>query len=100
MISSLFLNADSKEDKATFHYEFLLDEDEVTYEYSKKDINTLATEQLSINGSLIFKYNFKAYYDKNNTKYIVPNIYAFEPYDDRKLQIDYALRQKNFKCWC
>ena len=52
------------------------------------------------NLNLIFKYNFKAYYDKNNTKYIVPNIYAFEPYDDRKLQIDYASRQKNLKCWC
>ena len=38
MISSLFLNADSKEDKATFHYEFLLDEDEVTYEPRDKYI--------------------------------------------------------------
>ena len=96
MISSLFLNADSKEDKATFHYEFLLDEDEVTYEYSKKDINTLATEQLSINGSLIFKYNFdKREFENNNLNLIDAHSLNFELWDNQLSVLNYIISHSN-----
>lgn len=96
MISSLFLNADSKEDKATFHYEFILDRDEVIYEYSKKDIKTLATEELSINGSVIFKYNFdKGEFENNGLNLIGADSLNFELWDNELSILKYIISHSN-----
>jgi AAA15 family ATPase/GTPase len=50
-----YLNADSREDKATFKFFFIFDSIEVVYEYSKKDYQNLISERLIIaNKEVIF----------------------------------------------
>ena len=53
-----YLNANSDKDFAYFTYVFLLDDDEVKYEYKKRSITEFAFEKLTINGELMFSYDF------------------------------------------
>jgi len=52
------LNAGSQEDKASFLYEFLFDEDQVVYEYSRRSDSKIADERLSINEKVIFEIEY------------------------------------------
>jgi AAA15 family ATPase/GTPase len=47
---SFYLNALSDDDTATFKYEFLIESDEVVYEYEKSDYETIISERFLING--------------------------------------------------
>jgi AAA15 family ATPase/GTPase len=46
-----YLNADNGTDMAKFKLEFQFDEDTLVYEYTKKDVETLVQEKVTINGS-------------------------------------------------
>lgn len=46
--ATLFLNADSDEKEATFHYEFDINGHELQYEYCKSDYNKLVSEKLML----------------------------------------------------
>ncbi|MFK5977088.1 MAG: ATP-binding protein [Sulfurovum sp.] len=48
-----YLNADSKEGKASFIFTFVFDEVEVIYEYTKKDYQTLVSEKLTIDNKIV-----------------------------------------------
>lgn len=53
-----FLNADSAEDKAYFHYVFEIDGCEVIYRYTRHANRALGSEELIIDGLVIFKCDF------------------------------------------
>lgn len=55
---SNYLNLDSNKPFATFHYEFQFDEDEVIYEYGKRDPEYLIYESLWINQKQVINYNY------------------------------------------
>ncbi len=65
-----YLNLNSNKEYAEFKYIFIFDNDELIYEYKKKDYNNLIEERLSVNGKLIILYN---YFNKTNN-YIDENI--------------------------
>lgn len=56
---SVLINADSRDDTAKFMYEFKFGNDEVIYKYSRFANTDLCDEELSINGNIIFKCDFK-----------------------------------------
>lgn len=56
---SVLINADSQDDTAKFIYEFKFGNDEVIYKYSRFANAELCDEELSINGNVIFKCDFK-----------------------------------------
>lgn len=56
---SVLINADSRDDTAKFIYEFKFGNDEVIYKYSRFANAELCDEELSINGNVIFKCDFK-----------------------------------------
>lgn len=53
-----YLNADNANEPASFKYEFLFDGISVIYEYKKMDMGTLVQEKLSVDGLLIFDFDF------------------------------------------
>lgn len=53
-----FLNADSAEDEASFHYVFEIDGCEVIYRYTRCSNGALGSEELSIDGLMIFQCDF------------------------------------------
>lgn len=61
-----YLNLESNKKEALFKYIFKFNNDEVIYEYSKKSINDLGFEKLTINKDIIVHYN----YDNDSIKYI------------------------------
>lgn len=65
-----YRNLDSIETPAEFKYTFLLDGDEIVYEYMKLDVSFLISEKLTINGQEVLNYN---YFVKENN-YIDPKI--------------------------
>lgn len=56
---SVLINSDSRDDTAKFIYEFKFGNDEVIYKYSRFANAELCDEELSINGNVIFKCDFK-----------------------------------------
>jgi AAA15 family ATPase/GTPase len=54
-----YSNANNDSDIASFHYEFLFDENEVIYDYEKTDIRNIISESLSINGKLLARIDRK-----------------------------------------
>lgn len=58
-----YLNLDSDKQYAEFKYCFVFDEDEVVYEYKKRDSFYLIDEKLTINNKEMLYYN---YFDKKN----------------------------------
>mgnify|MGYP000955018788 CR=1 FL=1 len=54
-----YLNGNGTEDYATFIYEFVIDNYEYVYHYQKTSADKLTYEELSINKTKIFSYNFK-----------------------------------------
>lgn len=58
--NKILLNADSKENAATFSYTFKFDEKEVIYQYSKLENGQLANEELKVDGEKIFDFNFNS----------------------------------------
>lgn len=57
-----YLNLQSNKEYAKFKYTFQFDDDEVEYEYGKRDQNNLIYEKLIINNSIVIDYN---YFDSN-----------------------------------
>lgn len=53
-----YLNADSGEAQAEFRYDFQFDQTEISYLYRKTDAYSLSYEELSIDGRLLFSYDF------------------------------------------
>lgn len=69
--NGILLNADSKEDAATFQYEFQFYDTELSYKYSRLSNQELRDEELFINGQNIFKCNFSLReYNFDNLDYI------------------------------
>lgn len=69
--NGILLNADSREDAATFQYEFRFEDTELSYKYSRLSNQELREEELSINGKSIFKCNFCLQeYNFDNLDYI------------------------------
>lgn len=60
---SNYLNLDSDKEYAEFKYCFVFDDDEVVYEYKKRDSFYLIDEKLTINNKEVLYYN---YFDKKN----------------------------------
>ena len=58
-----YLNLDSKLEYAVFRYEFQFDDDEVIYEYAKRDPENLIYENMWINKTLVLDFN---YFDKKH----------------------------------
>ncbi|MCG3671553.1 AAA family ATPase [Aliarcobacter butzleri] len=52
-----YLNADLKDKKASFKFEFKFDKDIVEYSYSKSDYQTLVSEELKINDNMFLSIN-------------------------------------------
>lgn len=53
-----YLNMSGRKSFAEFEYTFMFDEHEVTYRYSKTDVNTLKGESLSIDGKEVIFFDF------------------------------------------
>ena len=69
--NGILLNADSKEDAATFQYEFQFYDTELSYKYSRLSNQELRDEELFIDGKSIFKCNFSSReYNFDNLDYI------------------------------
>ncbi|MCR5786854.1 MAG: AAA family ATPase [Acholeplasmatales bacterium] len=58
-----YINLESNTNYASFKYEFQFDEDNVVYEYEKKDQDNLLREKLYFNGVKVIDYD---YFDSNN----------------------------------
>ena len=54
-----YLNVDSPDDYATFHYVFVFGKDEIDYTYRKNENQDLLYEQLLLSKKLIFDYDYK-----------------------------------------
>lgn len=67
----VFLNADSIEEMATFSYEFRFENSELVYRYTRLSNQELMSEELLIDGKIIFSYDYKNNkFSFNNLKYI------------------------------
>ena len=64
-IYDYYLNVASLNDYAEFHYVFLFDRDEIDYRYRKDNKQTLISEKLSVNGTVLFEYDYQK--NKGNT---------------------------------
>ncbi len=64
-----YLNLETSCHHAIFRYTFLFEDEEVVYEYKKKNPNELLSEKVSINGKTVIDYDF---FDKN--KQFIDNI--------------------------
>lgn len=66
ILYSYYINGDYIDDIVTFSYEFLFGSQIVVYSYTKDSNRKLVTEELSSNGRLIFKQNYKTEAYVNN----------------------------------
>lgn len=57
-VYDFYLNADSESQVAEFTYLFSLNQSDILYTYRKSDLRTLLYESVSINGEVIFSYDF------------------------------------------
>jgi len=86
-----YINLGSKEEFADFTYYFQFDDDEVVYNYKKRDPYNLIEENLKINGKTVVFYN---YFQKNNNivdKEIIGDL-KIELIDNRLSVIKYIYR--------
>lgn len=68
IIYAYYVNGDFIDNIVEFKYEFLLNNKNILYSY-KKDINAkLLSEELSEDGTILFKYNYKTNNYENNIK--------------------------------
>lgn len=69
--TGVFLNADSKDETATFSYEFGFENNKLVYRYARFSNQELGNEELLINGKTIFSCDFENNkFDFKNLKYI------------------------------
>lgn len=54
-----YLNVESPDDYAIFHYVFAFDQNEIDYTYRKDEKQSLIYEKLYLNKNLIFEYDYK-----------------------------------------
>ena len=54
-----YCNADADNDRAWFRYTLADDKDEIIYEYEKSSPSQLLSERFSINGELVFSYDYE-----------------------------------------
>lgn len=57
-IYDYYLNVDSLNDYAEFHYQFVFQKDEIDYIYRKDEKQSLIYERISINKKLFFEYDY------------------------------------------
>lgn len=62
---SYYINGDYIDEEILFTYEFLFDNQTVSYQYTKDSQRKLLGEELQYNGKVIFKYNYKTSYVSN-----------------------------------
>mgnify|MGYP004472540545 CR=1 FL=1 len=53
-----YCNADADSDIVSFSYVFQRDDDEITYNYTKRSARELITESLSLNAQLVFSFDY------------------------------------------
>mgnify|MGYP000110965420 CR=1 FL=1 len=53
-----YCNADADSDIVSFSYVFQRNHDEITYKYSKKTAKELVSEELWLNGRLVFSFDY------------------------------------------
>ncbi len=88
---SNYLNLDSEKTFAEFKYTFLFGDDEVVYEYKKKEAYFLIEESFTINNNKVLFYN---YFDKKNNfvdKSLIGNL-QIELLDNKLSVIKYIYR--------
>lgn len=88
---SNYLNLDSNKSYAEFKYTFMFGDDEVVYEYKKKEAYYLIEESLTINNSQVLFYN---YFDKKDNfvdKNLIGNL-QIELLDNKLSIIKYIYR--------
>lgn len=88
---SNYLNLDSNKPYAEFKYTFMFDDDEVIYEYKKKEAYYLIEESLTINNSQVLFHN---YFDKKDNfvdKNLIGNL-QIELLDNKLSIIKYIYR--------
>ena len=93
MYLSNYINLESNINYASFKYEFQFDDDNVIYEYKKKDQDNLLSEKLFFNGKKVVDYD---YFD-DNCQYIDPDLKGGLNIDlvDNKLSVvKYLYRNK------
>ena len=74
-IYDYYLNADNQAKPALFHYVFQFQDDTVDYSYQKNDKQELVVEKLTLNGSLLFEYDYLTHSGLlDNIKSIAPNL--------------------------
>lgn len=90
---SNYLNIDSNKEYATFHYEFQFDDDEVIYEYGKKNPEYLIFESLWINKKLVIDYH----YFQNKHRFVDKELYGdliIDLIDNRLSVLKYIYRNR------
>ena len=86
-----YLNLDSEKPYAEFKYIFMLGDDEVIYEYKKKDAYYLIEESLTINNSRVLFYNYFEKKENFVDKNLVGNL-QIELLDNKLSIIKYIYR--------
>lgn len=86
-----YLNLDSEKPYAEFKYIFMLGDDEVIYEYKKKDAYYLIEESLKINNSRVLFYNYFEKKENFVDKNLVGNL-QIELLDNKLSIIKYIYR--------
>jgi len=73
-----YINLDSRDKYAKFTYVFQFDDDEITYSYSKANMDYLIEETLVFNGKTVLSYNYfdtrKRFIDKDLSKNLFVNL--------------------------
>ncbi len=78
-----FINADSDSDVATFKYVFKNKRDRIVYSYQKKSPKNITYEELYINDSKIYSYDFEnKIFDQTNMKAIYAENANFEYFEN------------------
>ena len=86
-----YQNLDSELDYSIFHYEFQFDEDEVIYEYAKRDPENLIFETMWINKKLVINYHYFLSKQKFVDKELVGDL-NIELLDNRLSVVKYIYR--------
>lgn len=91
-----YINLNSNNPYARFKYTFQFDDDEVVYEYEKKDPNNLIFEKLLINGIVVIDYDFFSNDNRFVDKQLVGDL-NFELVDNKLSVVKYIYRNTPIK---
>ena len=91
-----YINLNSNYPYAKFKYTFQFDDDEVVYEYEKRNPDNLIFEKLSVNGIIVIDYNFFSSDNRFIDKQLVGDL-NFELVDNRLSVVKYIYRNTPIK---